>query len=166
MSDAWTIMADRVLSAAVAEKVMGYRRMIVPPDYYSENGGNEVLVPPTITSWDEPSGYRLPPIGAISFGFFVPDYAKSELRALEVLDTLVGRGAKVSVHNRAVGPWACWIGWDLGTKEEGTQFAYGETRPLAICRASLVPRVPPMSIAFPETRPALAMCATPKGGEG
>lgn len=57
--------------------------------------------------------------------------------AWQVIDRMAADNMSVSVHNRAYGPWACWVGQRLGSSDEQIAFERGETAALAICRAAL-----------------------------
>ena len=66
-----------------------------------------------------------------------PDVSRNLGAADQVIDRLVERGARVSLHNRAVGPWGFLIIFDIGTPTERQFFEYGTTKAHAICLATL-----------------------------
>ena len=63
----------RELDALVAEKVMGWRRVNIGPDYNGEHDGCEVLLSPTMML-SEVAPY-LPRTGPVPLWYFVPDYS-------------------------------------------------------------------------------------------
>lgn len=66
-----------------------------------------------------------------------PTVSSSDSAAFRAIDKIVAYAAKVSVHNRAVGPWACHVLWHLGKSDERAFFEYGRTRAEAICAVVL-----------------------------
>jgi hypothetical protein len=102
--------ADRGLDALVAEKVLGYRRYPVPPDYDGQNGGHDVLVP---RGFDH-HRYTWPPYGSIPFTFFVPKYSSDIAEAWGVFESLTRRGWLALVKydpERERNRWTCWVSW-------------------------------------------------------
>ena len=118
----------------IAEKVMGWRRMIGPGyDYDGPRNPDEIAVPPWISD-DEFKRFRFPPRGPIKFGYFgIPLYSTSISDAWEVVDALADIGISLHIETlarREVRIEIFRVKWDY---DDITGPA-----PLAICRAALL----------------------------
>jgi Phage ABA sandwich domain len=78
------LQPGRELDAAVAERIMGFRREKVPPDCNGLHGGTDVLVPPTI----KPGSWHYPGVGPIALTYFVPRYSTEIASAWLVAEKL------------------------------------------------------------------------------
>jgi hypothetical protein len=138
-----TKQSGRDLDAEIAEKLMGFRRVMVGCDAHGAYGGTEVLLPPGMTERD--SWLYLPKIGPIHLGYFAAQWSMRIDDALSLWDHLAKRGWQCSLVHKPFEkePDDQWVFHGVRLENTGHSqrigdfSAHADTRELAIARGAL-----------------------------
>lgn len=131
------LLAGRELDALIAEKVMGWKRIPVPPDANGHFAGEALM------QTDPPPNFRWNPLGKIPFDTWVPHFSTDIAAAWQVVEKLVAEGYCPALLYDDEGHWGLFFDGVSQAEAQPESYvvfttpAWADTAPLAICLAAL-----------------------------